>query len=63
MEYIVVLDADQKNHSVIESSNYFLEKFSSYESAKACGEEWKEAGDCRSYSIYALCSDSRNHVV
>lgn len=63
MEYIVVLDADTKAHSVIESSNYFLEKFSSYEYAKEEAEKWKEAGDCRSYSIYALCSDSRNHVV
>ncbi|HRH59454.1 MAG TPA: hypothetical protein PL045_02740 [Chitinophagaceae bacterium] len=63
MEYIVVLDPDTKAHAVIETSHHFLEKFASYQAAKQEAEFWKNSGDCKSYSIYALCSDSRNHVV
>lgn len=52
MEYIVVLNADTKAHSLIEDSHYFIEKFSSYEDAKAEAEQWKQNGDCRDYSIF-----------
>ncbi len=63
MEYIVVLDADTRAHSVVMESNYFLSKFSTYEDAKEEAETWKEAGDCKEYAIYGLCSDERNHVI
>ncbi len=63
MEYIIVLDPDTKSHSVVESDNYFLEKFSSYESAKEEAELWKQAGDCKEYRIYGMCTDERNHII
>lgn len=63
MEYIVILDPDSRAHSPIENMNGFLETYSSYDSAKIEAEEWKENGDCRSYKIYGLCSDERNHII
>lgn len=63
MEYIVIFDGSTKGHTVLETDSWFLEKFSSYESAKQVAEEWKEAGDCREYAIYGLCTDKRNHIM
>jgi muconolactone delta-isomerase len=63
MEYIIVFDPDQMNASMMETSHYFIEKFGSYEDAKAVAEIWKANGDCNNYGIYALCSDDKNHVI
>jgi hypothetical protein len=63
MEFIVVFDPDQKNACIMESSNYFLETFSSYENARQEAEIWKTNNDCESFGIYVRCSDERNHLV
>lgn len=63
MEFIVVFDPDQKNACMMESSHCFIETFSSYEYAKQEAEIWKANGDCKSFGIYARCSDERNHLV
>ena len=63
MEYIIVFDPDQANNCLMTNSHYFLETYSDYESAKKDAELWKRSGDCKSYAIYALCSDKRNHVI
>lgn len=63
MEYIIVFDPDQKNVCLMENNHYFLETYANYEDAKADGELWKRNGDCKSYAIYARCTDERNHVV
>lgn len=63
MEYIIILEPDQRNYSAVESNQSFLEKFSCYDLAKQEAELWKKNGVCKSYSIYGLCTDSRNHIV
>lgn len=63
MEYILITDPDTRAHSVIENSHDFLETFSSYDSAKREGEEWKANKDCKDYAVFVRCSDERNHLV
>ncbi len=63
MEYIIVFDDDTKDHACMENFNGFIEKYASYDDAKKEAEEWKTSGDCRDYSIYAICTDERNHVI
>lgn len=63
MEYIIVFDPQQVNASLMEDDHGFTETYASYDSAKADGEAWKRLGDCKSYAIYAKCSDERNHIV
>jgi len=63
MEFIVVFDPGQKNACMLESSHDFIETFSTYENAKREAEMWQENGDCKTYGIYAKCSDKRNHLV
>jgi len=63
MEFIIVLDPDQKNASIMESSHYFIETFASYEDAKEEAEIWEANGDCDSFGIYARCNDERNHLL
>ena len=58
-----MLDNDSKNHATIDTMNGFIDTYSSYEQAKYEAEQWKENGDCRTYGIYALCTDERNHVI
>jgi hypothetical protein len=63
MEYIVIFNDTYRDHSPIENSHGFLEKFMSYQDAKNEAEQWKDGQDFRSYTIYASCTDQRNHVI
>lgn len=63
MEYIVILDPDSRDAVLLYDSRGFVEKFASYQSAKEGAELYKDAGDCRKYEIFALCTDSKNYVV
>lgn len=63
MEYIVIFNDGYKDHSPLESSHGFLEKFMSYEDAKNEAKQWIDGKDFRNFSIYVNCTPERNHLV
>ena len=60
MEYIIILDPDQKNCSLMETEDGFMARFSTYEEAKEEGEAWMNDYLCKSYKVYEAMSFQRN---
>lgn len=63
MNYIVMLDGNYANPTLILESDGFVQTYDSYEDAKADGELWKKTGDCQDYAVLVVCTDERNHLV
>lgn len=63
MQYIVILDADTEEYSLIVNLDHSIEKYDSYDQAKAFAEECKRSGACNHYSIFVLCSDEKNILI
>ena len=61
--YYIIFDPNTKDASMLMSDNGFIYDFASYNEAKEEAEQWREAGDCKTFRIVGQCTDDRNHII